>query len=133
MNGMMFKKKVIMENKHNSNGMGGGFLLGLLIGVLITLLFTTKKGREILRDLIDKVINKISAIDDIPEELEYAGAFDAENDYVKQQADEHLKKENPVSQNNGHSQSAKREDNKPDNKNDKSHRRLFLHRLQRKK
>jgi gas vesicle protein len=49
-----------MENKNNTGIIGSGFLLGLLIGILVTLLITTKKGREILKELMDKAIKKIS-------------------------------------------------------------------------
>src|SRR5437667_7980557 len=57
-------KRRRMENKNNVGIMGSGFLLGLLIGVLLTLLLTTKKGREILKDLMDKVIQKISDLEE---------------------------------------------------------------------
>ena len=52
-----------MENKNNSAGTGSIFLLGLLIGVLITLLLTTKKGREILKEFMDKIIQKVSDLE----------------------------------------------------------------------
>ncbi len=43
-----------MEEKKGSNGFFNGFFLGLLAGVVITLLFSTKRGREIVRKLIDE-------------------------------------------------------------------------------
>ena len=52
-----------MENKNNTGMVGSGFLLGLLVGILVTLLITTKKGREILKELMDKAIQKISDLE----------------------------------------------------------------------
>lgn len=52
-----------MENKNNIGGAGSIFLLGLLIGVLVTLLLTTKKGREIIKEFMDKTIKKISDLE----------------------------------------------------------------------
>jgi len=42
-----------MDNKNSSNGFFNGFFLGLLAGVVITLLFSTKKGRNLVRNLVD--------------------------------------------------------------------------------
>jgi hypothetical protein len=56
-------KRGEMENKNNSGGAGSIFLLGLLIGVLITLVLTTKRGREILKEFMDKTIQKISDLE----------------------------------------------------------------------
>ena len=47
-------------NKNKKSELGGGFILGLIVGVIITLLLSTKKGREILKDLTDKGLNKFS-------------------------------------------------------------------------
>lgn len=79
-----------MGNKNNNNGIGSGFLLGILIGVLLALLLTTKKGREILRELVDKAIHKISDLDKSSEENQQKS--DGENDYVKSKPEE-VKKE----------------------------------------
>ncbi len=62
------KKMKTMENKNNTGVIGSGFLLGLLLGILLTLLITTKKGREILKELMDKVIQKISDLEKSVEE-----------------------------------------------------------------
>jgi gas vesicle protein len=80
------------SNNNNSNGIGSGFLLGLLLGVLVTLLITTKKGREILRDLMDRIINKIAELDGSIERVkqEFTTAADKtssdnNSDYIKQE------------------------------------------------
>lgn len=91
---MTTMKKDHMENKNNSQGIGGGFLLGLLIGILLTLLITTKKGREILRDIVDKIINKITALDREVEEIDEMEDFEGENDYIDPPAGEIKKEEN---------------------------------------
>lgn len=81
-----------MEHKSNSSGMGGGFMLGLLLGILLTLLVTTKKGREILRELMDRVIKKVSDIDESIDKTKKQKNDDGENDYVKPKPEE-VKKE----------------------------------------
>lgn len=58
-------------------------MLGLLIGVLITLLITTKKGREILRDLMDKIIHKLSNLDESLEKIKEDFTSEENNDYIK--------------------------------------------------
>lgn len=73
-----------MENKtNNSGGLGGGFMLGLLIGVLVTLLLTTKKGREILRDVMDKIIHKLSKIDESFDKIKEELRDEENSDYIK--------------------------------------------------
>lgn len=73
-----------MENKTNSSGgLGGGFMLGLLIGVLVTLLLTTKKGREILRDVMDKIIHKLSKIDESFDKIKEEFRAEENSDYIK--------------------------------------------------
>jgi len=77
------------EKNSNPGSIGSGFLLGILLGVLVTLLITTKKGREILRDLMDKIIKKISEIDGslekVKQEISSVKEYEGEgnNDYVK--------------------------------------------------
>lgn len=73
-----------MENKsNNSGGLGSGFMLGLLIGVLITILITTKKGREILRDIMDKIIHKLSKIDESIDKIKEELQKEEESDFIK--------------------------------------------------
>lgn len=82
-----------MEHKEQKQGGGNGFILGVLLGAAIVLLFTTKKGRAILRDVSDKVINKLSHLDDLANKAddkidlikeEFAAAFEEEEEeYIK--------------------------------------------------
>lgn len=70
---------------HNNNNHGNGFLLGLMLGGVLTLLFTTKKGREIVREMTDKGLEKFSELQD---ELEEAGEEFEEisgDDYIEQE------------------------------------------------
>ncbi len=54
-----------MENKKNNHDeSGNGFLLGTVIGSIATLLFTTKKGREIIKELTEKGIEKFSELEE---------------------------------------------------------------------
>jgi gas vesicle protein len=55
-----------MNNKDENyrNQGGSGFLIGVVLGGVLTLLFTTKKGREILKDLTEKGLEKFSEIQD---------------------------------------------------------------------
>jgi len=89
-------KRDTTQNKQTSNGPGSGFILGIFVGVLLTLLLTTKKGREILRELMKLATEKISDMDHSierafterekilkQEEEEIQG-----NDYVKPDEDE---------------------------------------------
>lgn len=62
-----------MEHKDNhnyNNGSGNGFLLGIIVGVLITLLFTTKRGRAILKDLMEKGVEKFANLEQLIRETE---------------------------------------------------------------
>lgn len=59
-----------MENQNNNhNQNSNGFLLGLIIGGVATLLFTTKKGREIVKDLTEQGIERISDFQDKMEKV----------------------------------------------------------------
>lgn len=74
-----------MEDKNsnqNQNGSGNGFLLGALMGSVATLLFTTKKGREIVRDLTEKGIEKIAELEGAIKEREQVKEIE-ESDYVE--------------------------------------------------
>lgn len=73
-----------MEHRNN-NGNGSGFLLGVLVGVIITLLFTTKKGREIVKDLTEKGLDKFSTLQDVLEGNFEDEEFDDTNDYVQEE------------------------------------------------
>ncbi len=74
----------IMENKnnHNHNNGGNGFLLGVIVGVLATLLFTTKRGRAILKEVMEKGIDKFANLEELMRETE--DDFDDEegDDYI---------------------------------------------------
>lgn len=53
-----------MEKRNTGNGFNL-FLFGVLIGVLATLLLTTKKGRKILKVIMDEGIERFSRIEDV--------------------------------------------------------------------
>ncbi len=71
-----------MENHDKSDNSGNGFLIGIILGSVVTLLFTTKKGREIVKDLTEKGLERLSELQNnidkaiIVEEAE-------ENDYLE--------------------------------------------------
>lgn len=52
-------------DKREQQSIGSGFFLGLLFGLAIALLFTTKKGRKILRILLDEGLEKFEEWQDI--------------------------------------------------------------------
>lgn len=83
-----------MKNKNNNtnNGINSGFLLGFILGVLATLLLTTKKGREILKEFIDKGIQKITDLEELHEKTKQKQEPEPENDYIKPKPEE-VKKE----------------------------------------
>jgi gas vesicle protein len=84
-----------MKNKNNNttnNGIGSGFLLGFIFGVLATLLLTTKKGREILKELIDKGMQRITDLEESHERTKQRQESESENDYIKPKPEE-VKKE----------------------------------------
>lgn len=116
-----------MKNKNNNtnNGVNSGFLLGFIFGVLATLLLTTKKGREILKELIDKGMQKITDLEEAHEKTKQKQNSEEENDYVKPKPEEvkkelkYLAKEKKINEKGGSS----------------SHtdvRRLFFHKQQKK-
>ncbi len=79
-----------MEQKqHNSNG---GFLLGLIFGVVITLLFVTKKGRRILKMLLEEGKDKISGWDSVIEEFQKIVDDDDEvgDDFLSEEEHSHI-------------------------------------------
>lgn len=73
-----------MDQKNNqSHGQGNGFLLGVIVGVIITLLFTTKRGREIIKDAMEKGTDKFSHLEKLMKESEAEDLLeDEENDFV---------------------------------------------------
>lgn len=101
-----------MKNKTTStnNGINSGFFLGFILGVLATLLLTTKKGREILKELIDKGMQKITDLEELHEKTRQN--VDGENDYVKPKPEEvkkeikYLAKEKKVNEKGGSSSHA---------------------------
>lgn len=100
-----------MKNKNNNtnNGVNSGFLLGFIFGVLATLLLTTKKGREILKELIDKGMQKITDLEESHEKTKQKQNYEEENDYVKPKPEEvkkelkHLAKEKKINEKGGSS------------------------------
>ncbi len=123
-------KREKMENKQNTNGTGGGFLLGLLVGILLALLFTTRKGREILRELIDKATEKLSDIDSSLEKMKASHDDEEESDYVKPDQ-EVLKEEIRLLANEKSEESAKKNKtnvNEKGGKQEKLSKRLFFKR-----
>src|SRR5437016_2786786 len=81
----------IMENNnnHNHNGSGNGFLLGVIVGVLITLLFTTKRGRVILKEVMEKGVERFANLEQLMRETkeELANEYDDEegDDYIPEE------------------------------------------------
>src|SRR5258708_15505023 len=76
-----------MENKnnnHNGNGIGNGFLLGVIVGVILALLFTTKRGRAILKEMMEKGIQKFTDLEQLVRESEEEidEEFEGEDDYI---------------------------------------------------
>ncbi|MBU3979323.1 YtxH domain-containing protein [Patescibacteria group bacterium] len=73
------------DNNNTNNSVGSGFLLGFILGILATLLLTTKKGREILKELLDKGIQKISGLEESLEKTKQEKMQpEEEGDYIKQ-------------------------------------------------
>jgi len=58
----------IMENNNHTHNNGSGFLLGVIVGVILTLLLTTKKGREILKEVLEKGIERFANLEDLMRE-----------------------------------------------------------------
>lgn len=80
------------KNNHNhTNSQGNGFLLGVIVGVIITLLFTTKRGREIVKDLTAKGLDKFGELqkvldekkDEFKEVLEQDEMLEEESEYLE--------------------------------------------------
>jgi len=93
-----------MENRSNNhNGTGNGFFLGLFVGVCATLLFSTKKGREIVREMTDKGLQKFS---DIEDSLDMELEEEEDNDYI---APEENEKTNPAQANKEVANSSEKE------------------------
>lgn len=103
-----------MKNKNNNtnNATNSGFLLGFIFGVLATLLLTTKKGREILKELIDKGIKKITDLEESYDKTKQQQNTQEENDYVKPKPEEvkkeikYLAKEKKINEKGGSSSHA---------------------------
>lgn len=59
-----------MEKKNNSGGGGFNiFVMGIIIGVLATLLLSTKKGRKLLRVIVNEGADRISKWEDVADSL----------------------------------------------------------------
>lgn len=82
--------RIMEHNKNNQyNGLGNGFLLGVIVGAILTLLFTTKKGREILKELLEKGVEKFSNLEDLMRDTYVSDLvdddFEEEDDFVPTQ------------------------------------------------
>ena len=75
-----------MDNNNHNHGSNSGFLLGVIVGVLLTLLFTTKRGRAILRDVVDKGIQKFSNLEELTKEIE-------DDDFLEEDGDDYIQEE----------------------------------------
>lgn len=73
-----------MERRNQqSNGLGCGFLLGVIVGVLLALLFTTKRGREILKDVLEQGVEKFSDLERLMKEQQAKETTETEeSDFV---------------------------------------------------
>lgn len=77
-----------MEQQQKQQG-GNGFIFGFILGIIVALLFTTKRGREILRDISEKGIDKLSKLEALAKQAsettltEELDAFEDEDDYVE--------------------------------------------------
>jgi len=76
-------------NNHQQHTGGSGFLLGVIVGVLLTLLFTTKRGRAILKEVMEKGIQKFADLEELMREMEEKETsteededYEDENDYI---------------------------------------------------
>jgi len=59
-----------MDRKNNSGGNGFNiFIVGIIFGVLATLLLTTKKGRKLLKVIIDEGSERVSKWEDVVDTL----------------------------------------------------------------
>ena len=65
------------NNNHQQNNYGNGFILGVIVGVLLTLLFTTKRGRVILKEAMEKGMQKFSNLEALINESK---VYDDEDD-----------------------------------------------------
>jgi gas vesicle protein len=74
-----------MERNNNQNqSNGSGFLLGVIIGVLLTLLLTTKKGRAILKEVMEKGIEKFADLEEIMQDTakDFDDLDDEDDDFI---------------------------------------------------
>ncbi|MGI8419572.1 MAG: hypothetical protein ACR2LN_02910 [Candidatus Levyibacteriota bacterium] len=78
------------QRNQQQGGQGNGFLLGVIVGVLITLLFTTKRGRAILKDVMEHGFEKFSNLEKLMQEIQEKELIEEEDhetgsDYVQSQ------------------------------------------------
>jgi hypothetical protein len=57
-------KKQPYQHQHRCNN-GNGFLLGVIVGALLILLLTTKRGRAVLKDMMERGAEKFSQLEDL--------------------------------------------------------------------
>lgn len=67
------------NNHHRGPGFGQGFLLGLVIGAALVFFLATKKGKQILKTLIENGVEDVEGLQEMLAENEEEEAF--ENDY----------------------------------------------------
>jgi hypothetical protein len=69
-----------MNNQKDNNN--GGFIFGILIGISVALLFTTKKGRRILKSLLEQGSDKLGDWETIIKETLNEGEDYIDDDYL---------------------------------------------------
>ena len=83
--------RIMEHNNHNQhNGTGSGFILGVIVGVIVTLLLTTKRGREILKEVLEKGVEKFSNLEALMNESYDADDEDFEDDVLEGWRDEEI-------------------------------------------
>ena len=82
----MWKKK--MENKSGKKHSGSAFLWGVIVGAILATLLTTKKGRAILRELINLGMEMIEDFVDGRKNVSYEKAVSQKEQVIKEEEEE---------------------------------------------